>query len=173
MPTSEKQAVVAEIRVRLGASSGVILTDYRGLSVKEMRALRQKLRESGGDLTVYKNSLTQIAMRDLEMPSMDEYLAGPTAMVFLSGDPVAPAKAVMDFAKQHKVFEVKGAFIDQRVVGAEQVKAIAALPTREELIAKLMGSMQAPLGNFMRMLNAPAGAFVRAVKAVADQKAAA
>jgi len=173
MPTTEKQALVAEIKERLSGSAGVILTDYRGLSVKEMQELRVKLRAAGGEMTIYKNSLAQIAVRELELPSMDEYLAGPTAFVFVSEDPVAPAKAVVDFAKEHKAFEVKGGLIESRIVAMAQIKAMAALPSREALIAQLMGTLQAPASAFARMLNAPVGAFARAVRAVADQKAAA
>ncbi|MDO9557767.1 MAG: 50S ribosomal protein L10 [Coriobacteriia bacterium] len=173
MPTAQKAAIVAEIKERLDASTGVIMTDYRGLTVKDMQVLRIKLRETGSDLKVYKNTLTQLAVHDLELPSMDEMLKGPTAMVFLSEDPVAPAKAIMGFAKAHKGFEVKGGFIEQHIVDASSIKAIALLPSREELIAKLMGTMLNPLRGFMSMLNAPAGAFARVVKAVADQKAAA
>ncbi|MDZ4654337.1 MAG: 50S ribosomal protein L10, partial [Coriobacteriia bacterium] len=173
MPTAQKAAIVAEIKERLSASAGFIMTDYRGLTVKEMQALRAKLREVGVDLKIYKNTLAQLAVRDLGLPSMDEMLAGPTAMVFMAEDPVAPAKAIMDFAKAHKGLEVKGGFIEQNIVDADSVKAIALLPSREELIAKLMGTMLNPLRGFMSMLNAPAGAFARVVKAVADQKAAA
>lgn len=173
MPTAQKTAIVGEIKERLNASAGVIMTDYRGLTVKDMQALRGKLREVGSELKIYKNTLTQLAVRDLDLPSMDDMLAGPTAMVFMGDDPVAPAKALMDFGKTHKGFEVKGGYIEQRIVSAENVKAIAALPSREELIAKLMGTMLNPVRGVMSMLNAPAGAFVRVVKAVADQKAAA
>lgn len=173
MPTAQKTAIVAEIKERLEGAAGIIMADYRGLTVKEMQALRAKLREAGGELKVYKNTLTQLAAKELDLPSMDDMLMGPTAMVFLSEDPVAPAKALVDFAKTHKGFDVKGGFIEQHVVDGEAVKAIASLPSREELIAKLMGTMLNPVRGFMSMLNAPAGAFARVVKAVADQKAAA
>ncbi|MBN2405311.1 MAG: 50S ribosomal protein L10 [Coriobacteriia bacterium] len=173
MPTEQKTAIVAEIKDRLEASSGIIMTDYRGMSVKDMQTLRGVLRDMDVDMKIYKNTLTQLAVRDLGMPSMDDMLVGPTAMVFLTDDPVAPAKAIMDFAKAHKGFEVKGGYIEQHVVDADSVKAIASLPSREELIAKLMGSMLNPLRGVMAMFNAPAGAFARVVKAVADQKAAA
>lgn len=173
MPTAQKAEIVVEIKERLSASAGVIMTDYRGLTVKDIQLLRAKLREAGGELKVYKNTLTQLAVRDLELPSMDDMLTGPTAMVFLTEDPVAPAKALVDFGKAHKGFEVKGGYIEQHVVNAEAVKTIASLPSRDELIAKLMGTMVNPLRGVMAMLNAPAGAFARVVKAVADQKAAA
>lgn len=173
MPTSEKQTRVAEIKDRLTSSGGMILADYRGLTVKDMKALRTALRDSGAVATVYKNSLAQIAIRELELPNMDEFLAGPTVFVFTPEDPVAVAKALTGFAKEHKVFSFKGGFIDGQVISADSVKAIAALPSREELIAKLMGSMLNPVRGFMAMCNAPAGALARAMQAVADQKAAA
>jgi len=173
MPTTEKQRLVAEIKDRLSASGGVIMADYRGLTVKEMRILRTSLRDAGAEVTIYKNSLAQIAIRELELPNLDEYLEGPTAFVFTPADPVASAKALLAFSKEHKVFSFKGGLIDGQVVDGDAVKAIASLPSREELIAKLMGTMLNPLRNFMAMANAPAGAFARALQAVADQKAAA
>jgi large subunit ribosomal protein L10 len=173
MPTNEKQRLVAEIKDRLSSTGGLIMADYRGLSVKEMRTLRTSMREAGAEVTVYKNSLTQIAMRELELPNMDEFLEGPTAFVFTPEDPVASAKALLAFGKEHKVFAFKGGLIDGQVVSADEIKTIASLPSRDELIAKLMGTMLNPLRNFMAMANAPAGAFARAVQAVADQKAAA
>lgn len=173
MPTTQKQELVAEIKERLSSSGGVILADYRGLSVKDMRALRTSLRETGGEATVYKNSLAQIAIRELDLPNLDEFLAGPTVFVFTPDDPVATAKVLLTFSKENKVFAFKGGLIEGDVVSAESVRAMASLPSREELIAKLMGTMLNPTRGFMAMANAPAGAFARVVKAVADQKAAA
>lgn len=173
MPTSEKQQLVAEIKERLSTAGGLILADYRGLTVKEMRVLRTSLGEVGGEATIYKNSLAEIALRELDMPNMDEHLQGPTIFVFTPEDPVAVAKALTTFGKEHKVFAFKGGLVDGQVVTADQVKAIAALPSREELLAKFMGMLQNPVRGFMSMCNAPAGALTRALKAVADQKAAA
>lgn len=172
MPTRAKEATVAEIKERFSESGGVILADYRGLSVKEMQELRAKLREAGGELKVYKNTLTEIALRELDRPSMGEMLIGPTAIFFAGADPVAPAKALLDFAKAHKALEIKGGYFDGQVIGADRVKAIASLPSREQLIAKFMGTALGPVRGFMSMANAPAAAFARAVRAVADQKAA-
>lgn len=172
MPTAQKAASVAEIKERFSGAASVIMADYRGLTVKEMQALRTKLREVGSDIKVYKNSLTEIALRELALPEMDAYLAGPTAFVF-SDDPVAPAKAVMDFAKEHKALEVKGGFVENRVVDEAAVKAIASLPSREQLVAKLLGTMLNPMGNLVRVLNGPTAAFARALNAIAEQKQAA
>jgi large subunit ribosomal protein L10 len=173
MPTAEKEQLVEEIKDRFAGSQAILFADYRGLSVKELQELRVNLRQVGAELTVYKNSLTEIAMRELALPSMTEYLAGPTAFVFAGEDPVAPAKALTAFAKAHSALELKGGLVENQVVDAKSVKAIAMLPSREELIAKLLGTMVNPLVGFARVLNGPVEAFARTVQAVADQKAAA
>jgi large subunit ribosomal protein L10 len=173
MPTAQKEAVIAEIKGKLTGSSGVILADYRGLTVKEMQALRARLREAGAELKVYKNTLTELALRELSMPDMDDMLAGPTAFAFTEGDPVAPAKALMEFAKVHKALEVKGGFIECHVVDAASVLALASLPSRDQLVAQLMGAMVSPIRGFMYVANAPVGALARALRAVAEQKEAA
>ena len=173
MPTVAKEQVVEEIKDRFADAQAVLLVDYRGLSVKELELLRVKLREAGAELRVYKNSLTEIAMRELALPSMTSYLAGPTAFVFTSEDPVAPAKALTTFAKDHKALELKAGLVENQVVGPDGVKAIAMLPSREELIARLLGTMLNPIVGFARVLNGPVEAFARTVSAVAEQKSAA
>ncbi len=173
MPTMAKTELVGEIKDKITGSTAMIMADYRGLSVKDMQEFRRKVRESGGDVKVYKNRLTEIAIRELALPSMDEFLQGPTAFIFATEDPVGPAKAIMSFAKEHQALEVKGGFMENAVVDAAGVKAIASLPSREELIAKLMGTMLNPVRGFMSMANAPASALARVMSAVADQKAAA
>lgn len=172
MPTETKEALVAEIKDRFNAAEAVIMADYRGLSVKQMQLLRNKVREVGGEIKVYKNSLTEIAVRELALPSMDEFLAGPTAFVFIDADPVAPAKALTAFAKENEALQLKGGFVQNHVVDAEGVKAIASLPSREELLAKLLGTMINPLQGTVRVLSGPARAFVTVVDAIAKEKAA-
>jgi large subunit ribosomal protein L10 len=173
MPTTEKQDLVVEIKARLNDAGALLLADYRGLTVKEMQELRNDLRAAGSELKVYKNSLAEIAIREMALPSLDAYLAGPTAIIFTGEDPVAPAKALTAFAKKHKALELKGGLVENQVVDAEGVKAIATLPSREELIAKLLGTMLNPIIGFARVLNGPTEAFARTVQAVADQKSAA
>jgi large subunit ribosomal protein L10 len=173
MPTSEKESLVVEIKDRLNDAGALLLADYRGLTVKEMQELRNDLRAAGSELKVYKNSLAEIAIREMALPSLDAYLAGPTAIIFTGEDPVAPAKALTAFAKKHKALELKGGLVENQVVDAEGVKAIATLPSREELIAKLLGTMLNPIIGFARVLNGPTEAFARTVQAVADQKSAA
>jgi len=172
MATATKQETVAEIKEKLSAAKAVIMTDYRGLTVKEMQALRVKLREADSEIHVYKNTLTEIAVREMALPSMGELLSGPTAFVF-GVDPVAPAKVIMDFAKEHKALEVKGGFVENRIVDANGVKAIASLPSREQLVAQLLGTMLNPMGNLVRVLNGPAAAMARVLNAIAEQKQAA
>jgi large subunit ribosomal protein L10 len=174
MPTPQKEALVAEIRAKFDDSNAVILADYRGLSVKDMQVLRNKLREVGAEVSVYKNSLSLIAVTDLGLQEgITELLVGPTMFVFAPEDPVAPAKALVDFAKSHEALQVKGGLMEKAPLDAAGVKAVAALPSREELLAKLLGTMQNPLVGIVRVLNGPAEAFARVVKAIADQKEAA
>jgi len=172
MPTANKEALVAEIKDRFNESAAVIMADYRGLTVKQMQQLRTKVREVGGEIKIYKNSLTEIAVRELALPSMDEFLAGPTAFVFIEGDAVAPAKALTTFAKENPALELKGGFVQNQVVDSAGVKAIASLPSREELLAKLLGTMLNPLTGTVRVLSGPARAFVTVVDAIAKEKAA-
>ncbi len=163
--------MVAEIRERFVHASAVILADYRGLNVKEMQQLRAALRDAGGDLKVYKNSLTEIAVRELALAPMNEYLEGPTALVFAADDPISPAKAMMAFAKEHTALEVKGGLFEDSLLDAAGVKAFAALPSREELVAKLLGTMLNPAAGLVRTLNGPAEAFARVMNSIAGQKA--
>jgi large subunit ribosomal protein L10 len=172
MPSQEKYEAVAEIKDKLGSASAFVIADYRGLNVKEMQELRRNMTEADCQIKIYKNRLTKIALAELEMDSMDEYLDGPTAFALSNADPVVVAKTVMDFAKEHEALEVKGGYIDEAVVDAATVKALAALPSREELIAKLMGSLQSPTAGLVRVLDGPMSAFARTLRAIADQKAA-
>lgn len=172
MPTISKEERVSEIKERFNGSEAVIMADYRGLSVKQMEELRVRVREAGGEIKIYKNTLTEIAIRELALPSMDEFLAGPTAFVFIASDPVAPAKALTTFAKDNQALEIKGGFVQSQIVDSAGVKAIASLPTREELLAKLLGTMLNPLTGTVRVLSGPARAFVTVADAIAKQKAA-
>jgi large subunit ribosomal protein L10 len=172
MPTVRKEELVAEIKDRFNGSEAVIMADYRGLTVKQMQQLRVAVRESGGEVKIYKNSLTEIAIRELALPNMDSYLEGPTAFIFIEGDPVAPAKALTTFAKGNEALELKGGLVQNRVVDSSGVKAIASLPSREELIAQLLGTMQNPLRGTVTVLSGPARAFATVLDAIAREKAA-
>lgn len=174
MPAPKKLAAVEEIKARLnGAEGGVLLVDYRGLSVKAMAQLRNVLREVGGDMVVLKNSLVEIALRESALPAMDDLLAGPSAFVFVDGDPVASAKALAGFAKENKELELKGGLVQGQVIDGAGLNALSKLPSREELIAKLLGTLQNPARGLVTVMSGTARGLVTALDAVAKEKPAA
>lgn len=173
MPSTKNQEKYAVIKEDLSKIQAMWVVDYRGLTVKESEALRRSIREADAVMKVYKNSLVELALKELDMPSMGDVLAGPSAFVFADGDPVASAKALKDFAKANENLVIKGGIMDGAFVDAEAVEKIAALPSREELIAKLLGTIQNPLQQIVRVLNGPMESFARVVSAIEDQKNAA
>ncbi len=154
-----KQQVVTEIADKLRASKSTIVVDYRGLTVSEATELRKQLREAGVEFKVYKNSLTRRAAESAEMAELNEFLTGPNAIAFSNEDVVAPAKVLNDFAKDHEALEIKAGVIEGKLVTLDEVKAIATLPSREDLLSMLLSVLQAPIRNL-----------ALATKAVADQK---
>lgn len=173
MPSTKNQEKYAAIKEDLSKIQAMWVVDYRGLTVKESEALRRSIREADAVMKVYKNSLVELALKELDMPSMGDVLAGPSAFVFADGDPVASAKALKDFAKANENLVIKGGIMDGAFVDAEAVEKIAALPSREELIAKLLGTIQNPLQQIVRVLNGPMESFARVVSAIEVQKNAA
>ena len=171
MPSKLKFDIVDRIKADLTASDAVWVVDYRGLTVKEAEALRINIRNLGASLKVYKNSLTELALKELDLPELGDVLEGPSAFVFASGDPVASAKALKDFAKANTKLELKGGLLNGRVMTTDQVQAVADLPSREELIARLLGTIKAPLSGVAQVLNGPMSAFARVVGAIQDQAA--
>lgn len=172
MANIAKEEVVRSITEDLKNATAVWVVDYRGLTVKQMEALRGAIRESDAQMKIYKNTLTKRALASLEMPTLDDILAGPSAFVFTNNDPVAAAKALKAFSKENKELEIKGGIMEGRAVNAQQVIEIAELPSREQLIAMLLATMQGPMSGLVRVLNGPMEAFARAVKAIGDGKAA-
>ncbi len=173
MPSVQNAEKLEAIKSDLANITAMWVVDYRGLTVKESQQLRRNIRDAGAIMKVHKNTLVQLALKELDMPNVDEVLSGPSAFVFAEGDPVASAKAVRDFAKENENLVIKGGIMDGAFVDAEAIEKIAALPSREELIAKLLGSLQNPLTQTVRVLNAPMEAFARCVNAIAEQKPAA
>ncbi|GAF66191.1 50S ribosomal protein L10 [Alkalihalobacillus trypoxylicola] len=155
----QKQQVVSEIAAKLSESKSTVVVDYRGLNVAEVTELRKQLREAGIEYKVYKNTLTRRATEAAELSALDEHLVGPTAIAFGNDDVIAPAKIINDFAKKHDALEIKAGVIEGQVATAEEVKALAELPSREGLLSMLLSVLQAPVRNF-----------ALATKAVADQK---
>lgn len=173
MPSVKNTEALQEIKSDLTDVQAVWVVDYRGLTVKQSQELRRSIREAGADMKVYKNTLMELALKEMDLPEMGEVLSGPSAFVFADGDPVASAKALRDFAKTNENLSIKGGIMDGRFVDADAVIKIANLPSREELIAKLLGTLQNPMSQVVRVLNGPMEAFARTVSAIADQKNAA
>lgn len=168
--TAEKQTRVAEMKDKLSRSKGLVLADYRGISVALDTKLRRKMREAGVEYRVTKNSYTRIAAQELGIEGMDEYLVGPIAVAISYEDAIAPAKILAEFAKENKVLDLKAGLLDGKVIDANSVKNLASLPSREVLLAKLMGSMNAPLTGFVNVAQGTITGFVRALDAVRAQK---
>ena len=166
-----KKLVVEEITSKIKASKAVVLVDYNKLTVAEVSELRNKCREAGCEYKVYKNTLVRKAFNDLGYTQFDETLNGPTAIAF-SADEVTAAKLMSKAAKDYDTkIVVKCGFVDNAYVDKKGVEALATMPSREELIAKMLGSMQAPLANFAGVLNNLVSGIVRVLARVAEQKA--
>ncbi|MTV27891.1 50S ribosomal protein L10 [Nitriliruptoraceae bacterium ZYF776] len=168
MARPDKVAAVAEVKEHLSGSAATLLTHYRGLSVTELAELRARLRESGAEYRVIKNTLARIAARDAGMEGLAELLEGPTALVFCSEDPVGPAKALRAFAKDHPDLVVRGGFLDGEVLDETQAEKLADLASREELLAQLVGLMYGALANTARLLQAPIEQQARLMQALVD-----
>jgi large subunit ribosomal protein L10 len=171
MPNKAKVELVARIKEDLAAADAVWVVDYRGLTVKQAEDLRARIREQGAALKIYKNSFTERALADLELPSLGAVLEGPSAFVFVTGDPVASAKTIKGFAKENENLQLKGGLLNKEVVTAEQIKAIADLPSREELVARFIGAIRGPLVGVVQVLNGPASKLVRTLDAIANKAA--
>jgi|TARA_B110000503_G_scaffold27503_1_gene43865 large subunit ribosomal protein L10 len=167
----EKKAVVAEVSKQIENAQSMILAEYRGVDVGDMTSLRAKARNSGVYLKVLKNKLVKRAVENTPFSSLSEDMVGP--LVFgISDDPVAAAKVLNDFAKENDLFVIKSGAMPNERLDANAIKALASLPSREELLAKLLGTMQAPIAKFVRTLNEVPTKFVRGLAAVRDQKPA-
>lgn len=173
MNRQSKEALVAEFAEKLKAAKTAFLVDYRGLDVEQANVLRRKLQAIDVEYRVVKNTLLRLAARDTDAACFDEYLNGPTAIALAKEDPVAPAKALVEFAKQNKTFELKAGMLDGKLLAIDDIRALATLPSREELLAKMLGSMSAPATNFVGVLAAVPRSFVQVLVAVKDQKEAA
>ena len=172
MNKSTKEQVVAEFAEKLKNAQAAFLTDYRGLTVEQADELRNKLRAVGVEYSVVKNTLLRLASRGTDMECLDEYLAGPTSLTIAIDDPVAPAKVLTEFAKAHDAFEVKAAALNGALLSVADIKALAELPSREELLAKMLGSLNAPVSNFVGVLAAIPRSLVQVLGAIQEQKAA-
>ncbi len=171
MARPDKAAAVAELTEEFRDSQGAVLTEYRGLSVKQLQDLRRSLGENAS-YAVVKNTLTKIAARDAGVEGFDSLLVGPSAIAFIKGDPVETAKGLRDFAKANPALVIKGGFLDGKPLSPDEINTFADLESREVLLAKLAGAMTASLQNAVFLLNAPltkAAQLAAALQAKAEQ----
>ena len=173
--TEQKKAIVANLKEILTSSQGVVITSYKGLTVAQDTALRVELRKAGVSYHVIKNTMTRIAAQEAGFEGMIQYLEGTTALAYSADDAVAPAKIISEFIKKNNLADeeklvIKGGIVDGQVVTAEEVKSIASLPSREVLIGKLLGSIQAPLSNTVGVMGSMLRSIVTVLDAVRKQK---
>lgn len=172
-PRPEKVAVVEEVRDRLSNSQAALLTEYRGINVADMSNLRRALRAAGGEYKIYKNTLVRRAAHDLGI-DLDELLTGTTAIAFApndgTGDPVSVAKVLRDFAKTNQNLVVKGGVLGEKLLSADDAKALADVAPREELLSRFAGGLQAPMASMAGLLQAPMREFASLLKALIDDK---
>ena len=161
-----------KIKAKLDKAQVAIVTEYKGLSVEEITNLRRALQKDGGDYMVTKNTLAKIAVKGTDFEVLTETFKGPIALAFGFEDQVSPAKAVAKFIKDTKKGVILGAALDGKLLSADETEALAKLPSKEELIAKILGSINSPASGIANSVNAVMAQLTRAMAAVRDQKAA-
>lgn len=147
-----KQPIVAEISELLDGAQSVVLADYRGLTVEQDTALRKQLREAGVTYKVYKNTMLNFAVKGTDFESLSPHLEGPTAIAVSKEDATAPARILFNFAKSADALELKAGVVEGTYYDQDGIKVIATVPSREELLAKFLGSIQSPITNFARVI---------------------
>jgi len=167
-----KQQAVEEIKSRFERAGSVVIVDYRGINVAQVTELRRQFRQADTEYVVLKNTLVKRALSELSVTGLDNLLEGPSAFAFGYQDPVAPAKVLTDFVAKTKTesIKVKGGLVQGKVIDPAGVKALADLPPKEVLIAKMMGSLNAPITNFVGVLSATLRSLVYTIEAIRKQK---
>jgi len=171
MPTAKKEQTIEELRKRVAESKYLFFTNYAGLTVEEITKLRTELRKDGSTYAVVKNTLFSLAAGEELAKKLEQFMAGPTAVVFAPSDPVAPAKALKQFSDGVRAIDVKAAYVDGHIIDAAQVSALASLPPKAELQAKVLGLLSSPMRGFVGVLAANPSGFVRVLSAREKQLA--
>jgi large subunit ribosomal protein L10 len=171
-PRPEKVAVVKEIVAKLNDAEAVFVSEYRGLTVPQIADVRNALRPNDAEHVVYKNTLARLAVREAGIEGLEEFLSGPTALTFVKGDVAGAAKALRDSAKTLPDLVVKGGVLGEAALSAADVKALADLPSRDELLAKFAGALQAPLVKTAGLLQALPRNFAYGLNALIEKQAA-
>lgn len=174
MPTQAKRETIDSLAELLKKSGAVFITEYRGLTVKKINDCRKRIRQADGEMKVCKNTLMRIALTECEMPQATEIDAGPNGYVLAYGDVAAVAKTLRDFSKEkgNEALVIKGAIFEGAILSKEQVFALAELPSRDQLIAMLVGTIAAPLRGLVTVLSGPQRGLVTALSQIKDKKAA-
>jgi large subunit ribosomal protein L10 len=171
-PRPEKVAVVTEVRERLSSSNGALLTEYRGLKVSDLAALRRSVGDAGGDYRIYKNTLVRRAAAELDLGELEALLVGPTAIAFVDGDAVAVAKSLRDFARTNPNLTIKGGLLGTTVLSAADAGALADVAPREVILAQLAGALAAPLVKMAGLLQALPRNFAYGLSALLEKRQA-
>ncbi|MCA6070817.1 MAG: 50S ribosomal protein L10 [Endomicrobium sp.] len=171
MPNVKNQEVVKSLTEKFKTMKGMVLTEYHGLTVGEISELRSKLRSLGSEYVVVKNTLSGIALKEAGIEAGANF-SGPTALVIENGDVVSPAKVVFDFAKTHAKLKVRAGFLDGKFVDAAVVEQLSALPSREVLLTKMLGSMNATITGFVNVLAANIRGFITVLDVISKKQAA-
>lgn len=166
----EKIRLVEEIKEKLSSSSCAVLVDYKGITVEEANKLRKECREAGVDYKVYKNTLITIAAEELGLDGLKPHLTGPTAIAFGMEDPVAPAKVVASNIDEFKKMEFKAGILEGELIDKEGIEALAKLPSQEELVGKMLGSLNAPIYGLANVLSGTIRSLLYALNAVIEQE---
>ncbi len=168
---SEKQVIVAELADKLKNAQGGVLVDYSGTNVAVDTEMRRAMRNAGVEYAVVKNTLTKLAANQVGFEALDDVLNGPTALAICNDDPVAAAKIICEYAnKKDSTLKVKAGFVDGKVISPAEVQALSELPSKEALVAQVLGTMVAPVTGFLTVLNANIRGLAVALQAIADKK---
>ena len=167
---NQKREVVEGISAKMKAAKAMVFTDYRGLTVEQDTELRSALRKAGVDYKVVKNTLTRFAANENGLDGLDTFLNGPTAMASSETDPVAPAKVLSEYAKKYNKLQLKVGVVEGKIIDQSGIKVLAELPPRKELIARVLGGLNAPISGLVNVLNGNIRGLVVALNAIAEQK---
>ncbi len=167
---AQKEQLVQQIKQEVDQSTVVIFADFRGLTVGELTSLRRNVKKEGGQISVYKNTLTKRALDELNIDCPGSFLFGPSAVVHTTGDAVKMSKTLVDFAKEAEKLTIKGGLLGKGVLDEANIKALAQLPGREELIAQVVGTIKAPLTKLVATLSSPTRGLVYVLSAIKEKK---
>ena len=165
MPTQEKAQSVAALRERLGTAKTAVLTEYRGLTVRQLADLRKQLKAASAEYKVVKNRLARLAVKDLDLGPLGSHFKGPTGLVFTTKDPVPVAKALQNFVRANPLLTIKVGFVEGKLVQPAELRALADLPSKEALRSQLVGALQGPASQLVTLLTAPQRELVRVLEA--------